>query len=525
MGYLAAIEVDKRQKIILAADKMKEMLGGSWTIADTKTVAEKILQQCPRVNHIKIASGEIWVRSDDLKALEDCLWAFREEIVNNFGLPCSFAVIVEEDDLQATGKRLNDLMTEVKNRKCGETGNLSLPWFAPCQIQPSESANHWIPAWADHDQHKRRSLISESSLNRLKRGFSTLDNYYNRFKEIIEATGLKLPESQPKSLNDFASSEEGSYLALLRFDADKSSDFFKAIHLPNEDGKPCWWPLTKCSVAFGAYLDMALKTAFEETIRPLKFKNSDKIPISPLISEGEDFLIVLRKDLALPFTFQLLKTYSELANSDRSHLKQAASAFQNADDKPFVFSLSGTVVFARSGYPFSVLSELSTDLEHSAKNHRASLLTPQPCLDVYWLESTAREDPIIERRNSLTYQLEGIFYSLNTRPWTLTETEAMWKAAANLNVPRGKRHQLLAGLRSGEPLASFHFQRWMQHLSFDQRNTVSEATKKLEEAGLWDPRTEPWITRSIDGTKYQCCPLLELHELCEIVGSVEEPDA
>jgi hypothetical protein len=184
--------------------------------------------------------------------------------------------------------------------------------------------------------------------------------------------------------------------------------------------------------------------------------------------------------------------------------------------------LSGAIVFARSGFPFSVLSELSDMLEKSAKGLRKDMADPQPCLDVYWLESTARENPIIARRSTLAYESGGQTYSLNTRPWTLQETEAMWDAARLLQVPRGKRHQLLAGLWSGEPLASFHYQRWLQHLSSTQKVSFQAATKKLEDAGLWKFQTAPWFTRTLDGQDHLYSPLLELHELCEMAGSVED---
>ena len=179
MAYVAAIEVDKRQRIIIAADKMKEMLGGSWTIAETRKLADELVPQDSRVTLIKVASGDIWVRSEKLDDLEAYLWKFRQKIVRDLRLPCSFAIVEEElTDLKATSTRLTKAIREVKEQKSGEVGHLSLPWFSPCQIQPAEPANHWYPTWEKDEQHKRRALISESSLKRLERGFETLQEYY-----------------------------------------------------------------------------------------------------------------------------------------------------------------------------------------------------------------------------------------------------------------------------------------------------------------------------------------------------------
>jgi hypothetical protein len=226
MAFIAAIEIDKRQQIIVAADKMKEMLGGSWTIAETRKLAETLVPQGAGVTLIKVASGDIWMRAEELVDLETCLWQFRQKIVYELGLPCSFAIVEERSPLTDTRAELSKSIRKVKDEKSGEVGHLSLPWFAPCQVQPVVYANHWIPNWEKHEQHKRRALISESSFKRLERGFKTLEEYYYdksqspkiaRFP-IIDRADLKAPQS----INDFASGADGSYLALLRFDADQS---------------------------------------------------------------------------------------------------------------------------------------------------------------------------------------------------------------------------------------------------------------------------------------------------------------
>jgi hypothetical protein len=301
----------------------------------------------------------------------------------------------------------------------------------------------------------------------------------------------------------------------------RPSDFFKKIDLKDDESEQPWKMLKDCSIAFGECLDAALKTAFEETITPLRFEKGAAIPISPLIAEGEDFLIVLRKELAMRFVSELLEAYSALTKANVA-LQSAATNSQPL--RSFVFTLSGAVVFARSGFPFSVLSDMSVALEKSAKNLRNGLSNPQPCLDVYWLESTAREDPLVARESSLTYTHDSQHYSLNTRPWTLEQTEAMWKAAQALAVPRSKWHQLLAGLWSGEPLASFHYQRWMQHLSGPQLKSRVDATNELSRVGFWNQETAPWLEDMIGDLTYHRTPLLELHQLREMLDTRESED-
>jgi hypothetical protein len=141
------------------------------------------------------------------------------------------------------------------------------------------------------------------------------------------------------------------------------------------------------------------------------------------------------------------------------------------------------------------------------------------------------------REEALTYevtQADGSqeTYSLITRPWTLTQAKAMLDAAELLvkhDIPKGKWHQLLAGLKDGEPMASHHFEWWLQHLSKDQSKVIDGedgVADILEHAGLWNSQTRPWVTRpGVDARKVS--PLLELHQLREMLSSGdggEEPD-
>lgn len=183
-------------------------------------------------------------------------------------------------------------------------------------------------------------------------------------------------------------------------------------------------------------------------------------------------------------------------------------------------------MFARSGFPFSVLSEMSVNVEKSAKKLRHEDGQAGPCLDVYWLESTGREEPIRTREASLTYRQDAVpndlIFSLNTRPWTLPQAEAMQNAAeilAKHDIPKGKWHQLLDGLKDGDPLASFHFRRWLQHLTLEQQECIRSVTDLLEPVRLWDTESEPWVATLLNGAERKITPLFELHQLREMLDA------
>jgi len=122
MAFIAAIEIDKRQQIIVAADKMKEMLGGSWTIAETRKLAETLVPQGAGVTLIKVASGDIWMRAEELVDLETCLWQFRQKIVYELGLPCSFAIVEERSRSPIPALNYPSLFARLKMRRAERLG-------------------------------------------------------------------------------------------------------------------------------------------------------------------------------------------------------------------------------------------------------------------------------------------------------------------------------------------------------------------------------------------------------------------
>jgi len=521
VAYIAAVEVDQRQRIVTSADKLKEMLGGSWTIEKTGKLASDILKRHIGVREIKIASGDVWLRADDLKDLTACLLAFRSKIVEDLDLPCSFAIVEEVDTPEASRTALSNEVQRVKHGKSGEIGHVSLPWFAACEIQPDRYANLWFPQWANDEQHGRRALVSKNSNARLNSGSETLSHYYDRFP-VVKDNNLK----KPRQMDDFAPANGSSYMALLRFDADNAGTIFNHLRLGTKCEDASWEPLRTCSKEFETCLRMALQQAFDGTIKEALrngslVKGEHFIPISPLIAAGDDFLIAIRKDLAVLFAVLLLDAYKQIAVSNETLNQLRVDPSPQKD-----LTLSGAVIFARSGFPFSVLSEMSNSVEKSAKRLRKQTGQTEPCLDVYWLESTGREEPIHSREESLTYQVgiepNGAIYSLNTRPWTLSQAEAMRKGAelfAKHDIPRGKWHQLLAGLKDGEPLASAHYQRWLQHLTKGQRDCMEKVViELLQPVGLWNNATKPWVETTAAGKLRNVTPLLELHQLREMLA-------
>jgi hypothetical protein len=429
------------------------------------------------VSAVASLSGELWLKSEEITDLEKALWRLRKIFVDQWHLPCSFAIVEENstEGVNGTRKRLADEVDRLKKGKDGEMAFPGLPWFAPCLIQPDRFANEWYPKRVDDEKDKRRALLCESSSRRFERGQSTLAEYFHLFK----TNGYS---EMPIELADFRYGEQNSFIAVIRLDADRSGKIFEEHAWSN------WKELTICSEALEKRLKESLAEAANEILQisPSPQSNSS-FPISPMIRAGEDYLIVVRRDLAVPLTLRLMEIYEDAIAKDE-HLNLLC-------DRENKLTLSGSILFARLAYPFSVLDEIAMNLEHSAKEFRQG--KREGCVDVYWLDSSAREAPLAQRRKHLLYWHGSIAHQLFSTPWTRTQLRAVWEAVEilraaprNARIPRSKWHDLLETLTLGKPLSEFAWKMWLSGLSDDQRNLLEEITSKLTKVSLWPSKQE-----------------------------------
>jgi hypothetical protein len=64
----------------------------------------------------------------------------------------------------------------------------------------------------------------------------------------------------------------------------------------------------------------------------------------------------------------------------------------------------------------------------------------------------------------------------------------------------------------------------MQHLSGPQLKSMVDATNELSRVGFWNQETAPWLEDMIGDLTYHRTPLLELHQLREMLDTRESED-
>ncbi len=534
MPFLAAIEVDQRQTIISASDKLKEMMGGSYNIAGTVREITETLAASPNTRLVMPVSGATWLTSSDFSELSRILWKCRGKIVEDLDLPCTFA-IVSYHDFDQGKKELEAKVRRIKNSKSAEDGTFSSPLAACCQIQPNKHANHWFPKRLKDDQWERRALVSASSLQRQKRGHKPMSEF------------LDFPEAEkwdpPNQLADLIASSQDQFIALIKADGDGMTQLTSTLTwsgLAEELGrgdKTIWQselddpqlqygPVSRIAsdrpsaeqalAIFSNRVEKiqqeALKRAVHHAVGGMD-GNKKPFPVVPIIRAGEDTAILCRRDLALPVALTFAEEYGQLAAAD-GIFNSALRAAKLEDT--VALSLSIGILFAKQGYPFEMMWELGEELLHEAKNARARTNSGDGFMDFFWFASSGRSE-IRDIRDQSQRNTER---SLITRPWSLKQARIQMALASDLGqaaIPPGKWAQLDTVLHAPPEFSELAFQRWLLHLSQEQRQAVQRALEQSAKNLGLAQAAGPWLHYGSGLTT----PLLEFTEILKTTQGAE----
>jgi hypothetical protein len=289
-----------------------------------------------------------------------------------------------------------------------------------------------------------------------------------------------------------------------------------------------WLPeeATACfSLAVTQCLQQALRDAGDAVTagiaRPVRVKKP-YFPIVPVVAAGEDFWVLCKRTVALPFALELSRRYAKLAA--QHPVLQAAIESAGLSGRE-ALTLSVGILFARQGHPFELQRELAEELLKSAKKLRKEEQAREGCLDTLWLASSARESLDEMRQRGWEYHDAGKQYRLYTRPWKTHEFAAMLDAAGRLNsakIARRKWHQLELVLRLGA-LSELAWLAWRNHLDEDAVQALDEVLMSLPQRfRLTAPAETLWQCNNLNEKPSCSTPLLDLVE-CMAINKLPQP--
>ena len=524
--YLASLDVDQRQRLILQADKLQEMLGASRLIEQTVEAARRLLATRKDIKLVTPVSGVLRFQATDLRELGEFLWGLRLEIVEKLHLPSTFTITLQEAGglFKSSIDRLEERVRGNKDAKTGERSGPASPLFAQCQIQPHLSANVWAPGdWRDTDK-RRRSLVSHESEQRETEAAGTFSEQFKNFaalRKFREKQATSVWNALPVEFADLATGSEDSYIAFVKADGDGMGRLLMQLDWdklrPGRGADAC----RDFSEAVERCLNDSTKTAVDEVTNGWEYSKHNRFPVAPLVRAGEDYWIVCRRDLAFPLAIALGNAYAELAN--KGIIEEARSCVEELKDESLTLSFG--ILFAKQGFPFEAQLHMAEALVKSAKRFRSQhQLEPEKktgCLDYYWLESSAREDVIEYRDSTLRIRDGAAEFQLYTTPWTLPETRSFWGAAEKLKAakfPARKLKQLETILRLGADFSGLAFEQWRRMLRQGEWESLVGALKVLPARFPMAAATaadQPFLPMAVD-KDHHWTPLLDLLKVVEI---------
>ncbi len=521
--YLASLEVDQRQRLILQADKLQEMLGASRLIEQTVEAARGLLDAHNGIKLVTPVSGVLRFQAADLQELGKFLWELRGKIVEKLHLPSTFTIAEADGFFKPSIDLLETRVRRNKDAKTGEVSRPASPLFTQCQIQPHLSANIWTPEdWRDTDT-RRRSLVNRESAQRETEAGKTFSEQFQDFvklQEFRKKHATTVWDALPKEFADLATGAEDSYIAFVKADGDGMGRLLMQLDWdklrPGNGADAC----LKFSEAIEDCLKRSTKSAVDDVTSDWEYPKYGRFPVAPLVRAGEDYWIVCRRDLAFRLAIALGNAYAELAG--KGIIEEARSSVEGLKDERLTLSFG--ILFAKQGFPFEAQLHMAEELVKSAKRfrsqHQPEAGKKSGCLDYYWLESSAREDVIGWRGSTLAILDDAAQFRLYTTPWTLPETENFVDAAQKLKIakfPSRKLKQLETILRLGSEFSHLAFEQWRWMLRPAEWNAFMAALKQLPArfgiAAAME-QSEPFV-RMVEGKEIYWTPLLDLMKVAE----------
>jgi len=498
--YLGSIEVDQRQTFIYQADTLREIVGASRLISRSVEHARSAVATHKNITLVWPVSGVIRAISPDLDQLASYLYDVKARLDKD-GLTASVAILKRsgnyDDDLHGIAERTRSY----KDGKSGSVSLATLPFFAPCGIQPLMAANRWQKS---EELGDRRQLRSWQSIHR---------EQFSRRKDVEFHWGLSMRErALPLDFADLIVSQSDSYISLLKADVDGLGKLLAKLKF-EQLGRLIGETPEEAGRQFSTALNNRLREAVQHGFNKLVGDSGNtKYPFLPLMVAGDDLLIVCQRHVALDLAWEIGHHYEKLAEGDETLKKAFQVSGLPREEK---LTLSFGLLFFKSGFPFDAAVEMAEELVRSAKKKRAELGTKdkgkikEGCIDFHWLASSGRESVEQARAASEVLQSGPGLRRLYTRPWVLSEFYLYLSALRELqDFPRRKLKQLDSVLRLAGPLSDLAYKNWCAKLRKTEQQALERALAHLQ----WPDASCAWLPKAGE----QVTSLLELELLLEI---------
>lgn len=514
--YLVVVDIPGIKEYVFGTDRLVEIRGASALLKRVNEVSiYKYLSDCGNLSTIQVfaggGSGHFIVEAQKRGDLEDALSKLKTHVLKEsrggFGLVCGFAEYFEDKYDESLRKALISLEQDKdENPPCY---NLSVHtgFIRECESCSGE-ANTFKKYHKDDDAHALCSICAQ----KLKSGQDKESGLGKELSSFLKNKGIDcgLPTDFEEIGNGCLA--KSGYTALVYADGNDLGKTFRNIKTQ------------KLYHFISKTVEESLRVACMEAIIEVCKPVENVLPASILLLGGDDLLVYLAADTAIPFAISVAKKFGEEASKRINAIDDSSLTEQLAN---LSLTISLGISFGKSHTPFSIMLNQAEELLRSAKKTRRNKIdsqmdsTNQPYIDYHLASNFNQIDVKSSRLNHLTLCGNYVapskqrYLRLYQKPYSLKELETLWDSAKSLlksGISSTKLRQLGYAPTLGKINGIIEYLYTFTRLKNDeQRRMVADALSKF------GCKNGTILWREHENSLYDSTVLMDLVEIAEFI--------
>lgn len=277
-------------------------------------------------------------------------------------------------------------------------------------------------------------------------------------------------------------------------------------------------------------IKQATEAAAEQAVEQTLTMERGLYPARPIVLGGDDLTMIVRADLALPFTQAFLTAFERESQMQFNQLRKNHPNLQGI--LPQKLTACAGIVYAKSSQPFSALHDLAEDLcKHAKKiskqdNNLLDNKQVPSSLSFYRVTSTLLDDFSDVLKHELTAQqicMSCGCYALepHSRLPNLGDLLKLQAFLAQSEVSQGALRQITGLMHQSPEQAQSRYRRWKEVMQ--ERNAQQwQAFDKLRRA-LSEPKTDGFDVNQTQAVPFE--DVLSLSAVGNVLNPVTEAQA
>ncbi|MBI2470390.1 MAG: hypothetical protein HYV59_04005 [Planctomycetes bacterium] len=513
--YLVVVDIPSIKEYVFGTEKLVEIRGASALLKEiNEDFICNFLLHSPKLTADKVFAGGgagHFIVEAGKKDLEEALSTLKayvsEESKGGFSLVCGFAEYLEDKYDESLRKALISLEQDKDENPFCYTLPIHTGFIRECESCSEEASIFKKYYNNDTDMHALCLVCAR----KIDYGQNKEKGLWKEFSNFMKKKNINcaLPTDFEEIGNGCVAKK--GYTALVYADGNDMGNIFQNISKREQ------YKIISNTV------EQSIRTACMEAIVEICKPVNNVLPAAILLLGGDDLLVYLAADTAIPFAISVAKKFTEESNK---RLKECDKSLLTGQFDNLNLTISLGISFGKSHTPFSIMLNQADELLKSAKKSRRNKIdnqndkTNQPYIDYHLASNFNQIDVISSRLNHLT--IEGHYHSQSDRrylklyqkPYSLSELEMLWNSANNLlksGIPSTKLRQLGCAPALGKINGVLEYLRTFTRLNYDQRREIAEALRKFGCSNgeiLW---------RKQNDDKYDSTALMDIVELTEFI--------